>query len=597
LLAVVVLVLLSTFVHLWWLNRFRDGFPLDIDESRYLQFGMSLKDALADGGVRGFWRIWEAQQDFGPLLPLTSVAVYVILGESVLNGMATQLVFFAVLALASYGIGTRLTSRTGGALVALVVATAPAVVDFTRTYQFPVTAAAMLAASTYALLASDGLSRRDWSIAWGTLLGLTALARTMMIAFIPVQVVAALWLALGRPGARRQRAENLAIGTAAGVLTASVWFATSWGSVVDYLTNFGYGDRSASFGTEKSRLSVGYWTQELVETVREDLYLPLSFLLVLALGLGLGAFALRLRQRGASPPWRTRLRAWTFTDTAVVLFVVVTAYVLLTSSRNQGVGFRVPVVAGVVALVVASIWSLPWRRVRAALIAGLIAVSAVNAVMKADVVKAVSGAEIVDVPGVAAAPVLKGRGYIQGYMVGALEANPPSATEPLPESQKQWLPAYRRLVAGIRGAARKQEDLPLVGLATLEPLLNPNNLTLAARLTFHQDLPVAALSAPPRGATLGSYRTLLSQAPCPSVLITVSRLGLSYRVLTGEQTLDQKLLRRAAASLGFARLVSVALPNARHAIVMRRPPTVPSCRGIAEAGTHRGGAMETALMG
>jgi hypothetical protein len=195
---------------------------------------------------------------------------------------------------------------------------------------------------------------------------------------------------------------------------------------------------------------------------------------------------------------------------------------------------------------------------------------------------------------VAAAPVLKGRGYIQGYMVGALEANPPSATEPLPESQKRWLPAYRRLVAGIRGAARKQEDLPLVGLATLEPLLNPNNLTLAARLTFHQDLPVAALSAPPRGATLGSYRTLLSQAPCPSVLITVSRLGLSYRALTGEQTLDQKLLRRAAASLGFARLVSVALPNARHAIVMRRPPTVPSCRGIAEAGTHRGGAMETA---
>jgi len=143
LLAVVVLVLLSTFVHLWWLNRFRDGFPLDIDESRYLQFGMSLKDALADGGVRGFWRIWEAQRDFGPLLPLTSVPVYVILGESVLNGMATQLVFFAVLALASYGIGTRLTSRTGGALVALVVATAPAVVDFTRTYQFPVTAAAI----------------------------------------------------------------------------------------------------------------------------------------------------------------------------------------------------------------------------------------------------------------------------------------------------------------------------------------------------------------------------------------------------------------------------------------------------------------------
>jgi 4-amino-4-deoxy-L-arabinose transferase-like glycosyltransferase len=306
LVAVVLLVLFSALVHLWWLNRFRDGFPLDIDESRYLQFGLSLKDGLADEGVRGFWRVWEAQQDFGPLLPLTSVPLYVNLGESVVNGIATQLIFFAVLVLASYGIGARLTSGTGGALVALVVATAPAVVDFTRTYQFPVTAAATFAASTYALLASDGLSRRGWSIAWGVLLGLTALARTMMIAFVPVQLV----VALGRPGARRLRVENLAIGVTAGVLTASMWFATSWGSVVDYLTNFGYGDRSVSFGTSKSRLSVGYWTQEIVETVREDLYLPLSFLLALALGLGLVALAVRLRGRGAAAPCRHGHESW-----------------------------------------------------------------------------------------------------------------------------------------------------------------------------------------------------------------------------------------------------------------------------------------------
>jgi 4-amino-4-deoxy-L-arabinose transferase-like glycosyltransferase len=552
LLLVLGLVLLSALLHLWWLHRFRDGFPLDIDESRYVELGLHLKDGLDEDGPRGLWRTWEAQGDFGPLLPLSSVPVFAVFGESLINGFATQLVFYAVLVLATYGIAARLTSPAGGALASLAVAATPAVLDFTRTYQFPVTAAAMLAACTYALLASEGLTRRGWSVAWGVLLGLMLLARTMTVAFVPAQLVAAVWLALARPEARRRRVANVALGGAAALVTAATWFATSLDSVWSYLTDLGYGSQSGGFGTSESRLSVGYWTRELTETVTADLYLPLAVLLCVGLVLGLLAGVRHLR--GAD----TSFRSWASSDTAVVLLVVVEGYVALASSRNQGVGFRLPLLPGLVALSVAGVWSLRRPRVRGVVVGALVLVCALNVVMKANVTSALSGNETVDVPGIGDTPVLYGNGYIHDYVFGAFEARRESSTHPLPDSQKRWLAAYRELAGHARAGA-------LTGLATQEPLVNPNNLTLAARLHQHEDLPVVPLAAE------ASYRELLSRPPAPDVLVTVSRVGLSYPALAGGEAIDQRRMRRAARSLGFEQVAEVELPNDRSAIVMRRP--------------------------
>jgi 4-amino-4-deoxy-L-arabinose transferase-like glycosyltransferase len=569
-LLVVGLVVLSGLLHLWWLHRFRDGFPLDIDESRYLEFGLDLKDGLDADGLPGLWHSWEAQTDFGPLLPLSSVPVYAVLGESVINGLATQLGFYALLVLATYGIGARLTSPAGGALAALAVAATPAVIDLTRSYEFPVTAAAMLAASTYALLASDGLERRGWSVAWGVLLGLTVLARTMTVAFIPAQLLAALWLAAVRPGARRRRFENLAIATTAGLICAATWFATSWHAAWSYLTNLGYGSQSAGVGTAESRLTVGYWTRELTETVRDDLYLPLGVLLGLGLCLGFVACVVGLRRRGAEKRLRDLGRAWASSDTAVVLLVVLEGYLALASSRNQGVGFRLPLIPGLVALSVAGIWTLRRPRLRGLVAGALVVVCALNLAMKANMTSALSGSETVDVPGLGATPLLQGDGYIHDYVLSSLEASRPSSTRPLPESQKRWLPAYRQLVGQIRAHGPSRAGLPVVGLATQEPLVNANNLTLAARLRFHENLAVVPLGAPAGAATATSYRQLLSRAPAPDVLVTVSSLGLSYAVLTGGVSIDQRLMRLAARSLGFERVAAVELPGERRAIVSAR---------------------------
>lgn len=294
------IVAISLGIDVWWLHHFRGGYPLDIDESRYLELGLRLSDGLNAGGPAAFWHVWSTQHDFGPLLPLVSVPVYVVLGHTLLGGLVTQLVFFVVLVVSSYGIGARLTTRTGGALVALIVAGTPAVIDFSRTYQFAVTDAALLAAATYALLACEAFTRRGWSLAWGVLLGLTPLARTMAIAFLPAQLIAAAWLIGARPGTRRRQGSggrpdirregsagrrpqvlNLGLALVLGILAAATWLAKSLPSVYRYLTDFGYGAQSSHFSSSGSRLSVGYWTREAVHAVREDIYLPLAALLAL----------------------------------------------------------------------------------------------------------------------------------------------------------------------------------------------------------------------------------------------------------------------------------------------------------------------------
>lgn len=602
LLSLVAVVAISVAIDLWWLHGFRGGYPLDIDESRYLELGLRLSDGLTSGGPVAFWHVWSAQHDFGPLLPLISVPVYLVLGHTVLGGLATQLVFFVVLVVSSYGIGTRLTSRTGAALVAVVVACTPAVIDFSRTYQFAITDAAVLAATTYALLASEAFTRRGWSLLWGVLLGLIPLARTMAIAFMPAQLLAAVWLVSARPGVgppqasglRQPRLLNLGIALALGVITAATWLAKSWHSVYSYLTNFGYGAQSAHFSSSGSRLTVGYWTREAVNAVREDIYLPLAALLALSLIIALAAALVTHHHRQPRPGRQSAdesrpripaaIRSWAVSDTAIVLFILLEGYVVVSSSRNEGVGFRLPLIPCLVALAIAALLAVPWRLPRRLLIGGLIGVCALNLIMKADVIGGLSDSAVANVPGLGNVPVLTGQGYIQGYVLGSLETRPGPATQPLPISQRGWMAAYRQTVAAIYRLARHGHYGPMVALATDEPLINANDFTLAARLHLRRDLPVTLMPGPPGAATLASYeRVIQNAARKPNVLITVTNVGLSYFALGGLKDIEQGLLERASTAVGLACRAGIPLPDGRVAVVSGRTPqpsqglTVRSC--------------------
>lgn len=592
LLGLALVLAVSLGIDLWWLHHFRGGYPLDIDESRYLGLGASLSDALTTGGPSAFWNVWSAQHDFGPLLPLASVPVYVVFGHTVLGGLATQLVFFLVLVMSSYAIGARLTSRGGGLVVAVIVAGTPAVIDLTRTYQFAITDAAVLAAATYALLAAEAFTRRGWSLVWGLALGLLPLARTMAIAFIPAQLIAAAWLISVRPGLRGAERSalrgpqilNLALALILGVLTAATWLAESWHSVYGYLTNFGYGAQSAHFASSGSRLTMTYWTREAGNAVRQDLYLPLAALLAVALIVALAAALARVRRAragdrggerpgGRGGPIASALRGWAATDPAIVLFILVAGYLAVSSSRNEGVGFRVPLIPALVALTVAALFAVPWRIPRRLLLVGLVAVSAFNLVMKADLLSGLSGRVSARVPALGGVPVLAGRGYIQEYVLKSLALRPGPATHPLPASQRGWMRAYRHIVAAVFRLAGRGHYRPVVALATDEPLVNANDFTLAARLALRRDLDIGPLPGPRGPATAPAYERLIEAAAGrPNELITVTHVGLSYFALGGLRDVEQGVLEQAARRIGFACGAGVGLPDGRVAVVSWRAP-------------------------
>ena len=306
---------------------------------------------LRDAGLREFVEVVQTEHQFGPLVPVLTVAPYLVLGKSIMVGFSMQVGFFALLGLATYGIARRLTSPAGGVLAAVVVCSIPAVSDYSRTYHLVLGSTALFTSAIYALLQSDGLRRRNWSVVSGILVGLTVLARTMMPAFVPSLVVSALVLAVLRPGHRRARLTNLGLWAFSAVATASVWYAENWRYVYEYLTGFGYGSQSAQYGTPHSRFSWEYWTAEGRIVAERSLYAPLSLALLVCLLGGVGALFVMHRRR-----WKQALTEFVRSDAVVPTLVVLEGYLMLTSSQNDGTGFWVPLVPSLAILCIAALW-------------------------------------------------------------------------------------------------------------------------------------------------------------------------------------------------------------------------------------------------
>lgn len=259
-------------LNLWWILTYRDGYPFDIDEAGYTAFGLVDYIALDRGGIAAWWDAIQGQPTFAPLIPaLTSLLVWIHPG--VLNGFAVLTGFMVLLAMATYGIGSRLAGPRLGALAAVAAATLPGTFVFSREYTFALPVAALLACAVYALLRSDGLRSRRWAIACGLALGLMLLSRTMAIVFVPGVLAAALPAMLIRSdGDIGRRFVNGALLIFTAVAVAATWYARNLGSALDYLTNYGYGRQAKFYGEQHAPVSWGRFRSVGERIVGEDLF-------------------------------------------------------------------------------------------------------------------------------------------------------------------------------------------------------------------------------------------------------------------------------------------------------------------------------------
>jgi 4-amino-4-deoxy-L-arabinose transferase-like glycosyltransferase len=539
-------------LHVYWLHRFRFGFVTEWDESGYISIALRNTDALRDGGPFSLVSAVIEQGIQAPLVPLSAVPFNVVFGDGVDASLLVEPAFFALLVVATYGVAHRLVDPWWAVLAALAVATAPMVSDYTRIFHFSVPAAAMFTSALWALLKSDGLSRRGWSIGCGLLLGLMVLSRSMTIAFLPGFAVAAVLPLALSPMDRRRRVIDFALLCVCGGALAALWYGPNLYSVGDYLLNFGYGAESSAYGAAHSPLSIGYWTREAGGLV-DEIYLPLGSALAACLVAAAVSFVLRADRKR---PSSGELKAWLAGSTALTLVVVIEGYVALTSSRNQGTAFALPWLPALVVIVVAAVASIRQRPLRLLLAGALGMVALFDVTMKSGLVPEVASPATADLPVLGQTTIADGRGIVEAEVEDSgYRTNGP--TEPMPELQREWLPFAGRLARWSFAYAERHGREPSLASGFDDPILSNTRIALGSELALSRPLTTLFLKPFPHGDSAASYRSQLEESHS-NLLITGER---------GPGTPGIRLTRprveAGARSLGFEPVRHFTLPDGR----------------------------------
>jgi hypothetical protein len=537
-------------LHVVWLVRFRRGYVTEWDESGYLQYALSNFDALHDHGLWNFAKTVGGRGTFGPLLPFVTSLAYPIVGRGVFGSLLVLPLFFVGLVGATFGLARRLVTDSWAVLAALGVAAIPAVTDYTRLFHFALPATACMTAALWALVRSDGLRRAGWAVAFGLFVGLTLLARTMTVAYIPGFALAVGTQFLVEAPGLRVRMRNLALAVGTTALVAGPWYIRNARSVYDALLGSGYGEGATPFGRHYPVASWGYWTKEF----RLDLSylgLPLAGALLLFFGVALVYLV------AGHPPFIRTSRLWSARAAGVLalVLVVLEGYIFLTSSRNEGTGFPLPWLPALVVLGVTAVASIPARTIRVAL-AGVLVVVSVGAVLsKSGWLEPLATVRTVSVPGLGRVAVTDGRGLIQREVGGdGYDIRP--LTQPLPAMHRQWLPLARDVVGwSLRRAEQRGEPLNLT-LGLDDRIFANSRLILAAQLWFHRYLPVHYLRSFPDGDAASAYRRQLLVPQPKNALVTGDPPPSGG-------TITRWKVEAAARSLGFKPVKSFTMPDGR----------------------------------
>jgi len=545
-LAVAGIVCVTLVVHVVWLVRFRRGYVTEWDESGYLQFALSNFDALHDQGLWAFVKTVGGRGTFGPLLPFVTSLAYPIVGRSIFAGLLVLPLFFAGLVAATFALARRLVSDSWAVVAALAVAAMPAVIDYTRLFHFALPATACMTAALWALLRSDGLRRARWAAAFGLFVGLTLLARTMTVAFLPgLALAAATQFLVGAPEVRL-KLRNLGVAAGTAALVAGPWYLRNARSLYDLFRGTGYGEGAVPFGRHYPVASWGYWTKEL----RLDLSyltLPLAAALLICFVLAWVYLIVRRPQVSLRRPWSARAAG-----VLALALVVLEGYIALTSSRNEGTGFPLPWLPALVVLAVTAAASVPKRAVQGALGAVLIVVSAGAVVTKSGWFEPLATTRTAAVPGLGSVILTDGRGLIQREVAGdGYDIHP--LTQPLPAIHRRWLPVAREVVGWSLQRAEQRGEILNLTLGLDDRIFGNSRLILAAQLWFHRYLAVHYLRSFTDGDTVASYRRQLQPRNA---------------LVTGDPppngaTITRWKVEAAARPLGFRPVKSFTLPDGR----------------------------------
>jgi 4-amino-4-deoxy-L-arabinose transferase-like glycosyltransferase len=553
-------------VNVWWISAHRPGLPFDIDESGYLQRAIRDGQALHASGLGGLWSALRLPDPQAPLLPMTGGVVHWITGAGPYGLLNVSQIFYVLAVVATYWAARSIMNRNWSLVAALMAASAPGVVESSRAFSMAIAATATLIAALAVQVHTRGFRSLWLTLLWGGLLGLAAVSRTIVLAFLPGLVLAAV-ATLAATRAKRRQFLHVGAGLLLGLLIAGAWYSATWHVVLRYLTSYGYGPEANRYGASRSVFSLGWWTFRLNETVNMDLFAPMA-LAVLACALGGAAawWVRRSKRQESGDRGESALRFFGKPEAVMVIFVL-WGYLVLSTTDNTGALFELPFIP-VVLVLAAWAASRSLRQVRPYLAGVCVLAAAVSFAGMSDALPGTSSASRSVSVGWFSVTAFDGRGTLLGYAGKAGGACRPripcvrSGTMPGENAYlAEWLAPSQSMATLLHATAAQHGCDPVVFFATEDPLFNTNTVDLDYQLRFSTALPTGLLKARDEVGGEGALRQLNDpELGQPNLVITGRP---SAEDPTFSPTVGYRFAIQALRADGFVAVAGLRLPDRR----------------------------------
>jgi len=165
------------------------------DESNAHIFSLRIFNLVKSNPINLFYYFMNDQSTYPPLMHLVSIPYYTLFGTSQDIAAFSNITFFMILILATYGIGKNLFNDKVGILSAFIVSFFPAIFAFSRVYMVDFPLASMVALSWYLLLKTESFTDTKYSILFGLSAGLGMLTKfTYFIYILPYFIFLLPWI-------------------------------------------------------------------------------------------------------------------------------------------------------------------------------------------------------------------------------------------------------------------------------------------------------------------------------------------------------------------------------------------------------------------
>ena len=165
------------------------------DESNAHMFSLRIFNLVKSNPINLFHYFMNDKSTYPPLMHLASTPYYALFGTSQDIAAFSNITFFIILILATYGIGKNLFNNKIGILSALIVSFFPAIFAFSRVYMVDFPLASMVTLSWYFLLKTKKFMDTKYSLLFGLSAGLGILAKfTYFIYILPYFIFLLPWI-------------------------------------------------------------------------------------------------------------------------------------------------------------------------------------------------------------------------------------------------------------------------------------------------------------------------------------------------------------------------------------------------------------------